>query len=36
MPVGRVERNKERLESLYELGWNDAKKQFDELNSFLV
>lgn len=36
MPVGRVERNKERLESLYELGWNDAKEQFDQLNSFLA
>lgn len=34
-PVGRVERNKERLESLYELGWNDAKEQFDELKRFL-
>lgn len=36
MPVGRVERNKERLENLYELGWNDAKEQFGELKSFLV
>jgi predicted patatin/cPLA2 family phospholipase len=35
MPVGRVERNKERLENLYELGWNDAKAQFDHLKKFL-
>jgi predicted patatin/cPLA2 family phospholipase len=35
MPVGRVERNKERLEDLYELGWNDAKAQFVHLKNFL-
>jgi predicted patatin/cPLA2 family phospholipase len=35
MPVKRIERNKERLENLYELGWNDAKEQFDRLKSFL-
>jgi predicted patatin/cPLA2 family phospholipase len=35
MPVGRVERNKERLERLYELGWKDAKEQFDKLQNFL-
>ncbi|MHC0038838.1 patatin-like phospholipase family protein [Pseudoneobacillus sp. C159] len=35
MPVGRVERNKKRLENLYELGWNDAKEQYDHLKNFL-
>jgi len=35
MPVGRVERNKQRLEDLYELGWNDAQRQIDELKGFL-
>lgn len=34
--VGRVERNRERLERLYELGWNDAKEQFDGIKRFLV
>ncbi|MCM3768498.1 patatin family protein [Neobacillus niacini] len=36
MPVGRVERNKERLERLYELGLKDAKEQFNRLESFLA
>ncbi len=36
LPVGRMERKKERLEDLYELGWNDAKKQFEMLKQFLV
>lgn len=35
LKVGRTERNKKRLEDLYELGWNDAKEQFEQLNSFL-
>jgi len=36
LPVGRIERNKERLEELYELGWSDAKKQFEMLKQFLI
>ncbi|WP_066303627.1 patatin family protein [Bacillus sp. FJAT-29814] len=36
MPVGRVERNKERLERLYELGMKDAQEQFNRLESFLA
>lgn len=35
LAVGRMERNKERLEELYELGWKDAKEQFEELQRFL-
>ena len=35
LPVGRAERKKERLEELYELGWSDAKKQFEALQGFL-
>lgn len=35
MPVGRVERNKERLERLYELGMKDAQEQFNRIESFL-
>lgn len=33
--VGRTEKNRERLESLYELGWNDAKAQYEEMKIFL-
>ncbi|GAB3058980.1 patatin family protein [Salinicoccus sesuvii] len=33
--VGRAEKNKERLESLYELGWNDAKIKHEEMKAFL-
>src|SRR5690625_605792 len=36
LPVGRMERKKERLEKLYELGWNDAKDQFEMLKQFLI
>ena len=36
LPVGRMERNKERLEDLYDLGWNDAKNQFEMIKQFLV
>jgi predicted patatin/cPLA2 family phospholipase len=36
LPVGRMERKKERLEELYELGWNDAKEQFGMLKQFLM
>ncbi|MEI3598712.1 MULTISPECIES: patatin-like phospholipase family protein [unclassified Oceanobacillus] len=35
LPVGRAERKKERVEELYELGWNDAKEQFEALQRFL-
>lgn len=35
LKVGRTERNKKRLEDLYELGWNDAKEQFEQLSEFL-
>ncbi|HLS34991.1 MAG TPA: patatin family protein [Bacillota bacterium] len=35
LPVGRMERKKERLEELYKLGWNDTKEQFDKLKKFL-
>ncbi|MFC3418714.1 patatin family protein [Salinicoccus hispanicus] len=33
--VGRTEKNRERLESLYELGWNDAKAQYEKMRAFL-
>ena len=36
LPVGRMERNKERLEDLYDLGWNDAKNQFEKIKQFLM
>lgn len=36
LSVGRMERKKERLEELYELGWNDAKKHFAMLKQFLM
>ncbi|MCM3741351.1 patatin family protein [Oceanobacillus luteolus] len=35
LPVGRMERNRERLEELYELGQNDAREQFAALKDFL-
>ena len=36
LPVGRMERNKERLEELYELGWHDAKGHYEKLQQFLA
>ncbi|WP_411842482.1 patatin family protein [Salinicoccus sp. HZC-1] len=35
LKVGRTENNKKRLEDLYELGWNDAKEQYEKLKGFL-
>lgn len=35
LPVGRMERKKERLEEMYKLGLKDAKDQFDKLKKFL-
>lgn len=35
LPVGRMERNRERLEELYRLGWSDAEKNFEALMQFL-
>ncbi|KKB42510.1 patatin-like phospholipase family protein [Bacillus thermotolerans] len=35
MPVGRVEKNKEKLERLYELGRQDAQSQMEKLQRFL-
>jgi predicted patatin/cPLA2 family phospholipase len=35
LKVSRTERNRERLQALYELGWNDAKAQFEALQEFL-
>jgi len=33
--IGRIEKNKSKLESLYIQGYNDAKKRIDELKDFL-
>ncbi|GGE73515.1 patatin-like phospholipase family protein [Priestia taiwanensis] len=35
LEVGRVERNPERLEALYNEGYNDAKEQFEPLSEWL-
>lgn len=35
LPVGRMERKKERLQSLYELGYEDAKNNYKALQEFL-
>lgn len=35
VPVSRIERNQERLLALYELGYEDAKKQYSKLLSWL-
>lgn len=35
LKVGRAERKKERLEALYQLGWEDAKAHYEALCSFL-
>jgi predicted patatin/cPLA2 family phospholipase len=35
MPVGRIERNRIKLENLYELGWNDAKNQIEHIKKFI-
>ncbi|UFT99975.1 patatin family protein [Radiobacillus kanasensis] len=35
MPVGRVEKDKNKLVKLYELGWKDAEAQFEKLKDFL-
>ncbi|GAA0315207.1 patatin family protein [Bacillus carboniphilus] len=35
IPVSRMERKQERLLSLYELGYKDAKKQYEEIVEFL-
>lgn len=35
MPVGRVEKNKVKLQALYELGWQDAKNQYKRFEMFL-
>lgn len=35
MPVGRVEKNRTKLQNLYELGWQDAKKQMVKLEQYL-
>lgn len=36
IPVSRLERNQKRLMDLYELGYNDAKNQFDQINKWLM
>ncbi|WP_017727738.1 patatin-like phospholipase family protein [Halalkalibacterium ligniniphilum] len=36
IPVGRIERNQKKLTELYELGYNDAKSQFNQLKQFLI
>ena len=33
--IGRVEKDRKKLEVLYELGYRDAKKRYDELMEFL-
>lgn len=35
LPVSRLERNQKRLIDLYELGYQDAKKQFDKLKKWM-
>ncbi|MCM3616527.1 patatin family protein [Sutcliffiella horikoshii] len=35
LPVGRMERKKHRLQSLYELGYEDAKNNYKKLQEFL-
>jgi predicted patatin/cPLA2 family phospholipase len=35
IPVSRIERNPKRLIDLYELGYNDAKRQYDDLLQFI-
>ncbi|ART76093.1 patatin family protein [Sutcliffiella horikoshii] len=35
LPVGRMERKKERLQALYELGYEDAKNNYKALQEFL-
>jgi predicted patatin/cPLA2 family phospholipase len=36
LPVGRVEKNRTKLQDLYELGLQDAKKQIDHIEKFLT
>ena len=33
--ITRLEKNKDKLESLYNLGFNDAKKAYDDLMKFI-
>lgn len=33
--IGRIEKNREKLEALYRLGYQDAKKHYGELAAFL-
>lgn len=33
--IGRIEKDREKLEALYQLGYQDAKKLYDELTEFL-
>ncbi|WP_078381159.1 patatin-like phospholipase family protein [Sutcliffiella halmapala] len=35
LAASRIERNKQRLTNLYELGWNDAKENYEALQRFL-
>jgi len=35
LKISRTERNKKRLEDLYELGWRDAEAQYGRLQAFL-
>lgn len=32
--IGRIEKNREKLEALYRLGYQDAKKHYGELAAF--
>lgn len=36
LPVGRIERNHEKLIELYELGYDDAKNTWNQLNHFIT
>lgn len=36
VPVSRIERNQKRLLNLYELGYSDAKRQFKQLNEWII
>src|SRR5699024_12691338 len=35
LKISRTERNKKRLEALYELGWKDAEAEYSRLQAFL-
>ncbi|QOY35739.1 patatin-like phospholipase family protein [Anaerobacillus isosaccharinicus] len=35
LKVGRIERDKDKLTELYQLGYNDARKQYSKLNKWL-